>query len=109
MIIPLFCTIICDHVRGVRQERNQSPDQIQEITERALLQFVVRQAGAVIGKQVCRGQFQSRGRGADMGRIRADEGVVPGSRQSRSRGQTWVGARQKKTETGIRGGRRLQR
>ena len=61
---------------------------------RALLKFVVRQAGVEIGKQVCRGQFQSCGRGANVGRIRADEGVVPGSRQSRSRGQTWVGAGQ---------------
>ena len=76
--------------------------------KRALLKFVVRQAGVEIGRQVCRGQFQSLGRGADVGRIRADEGVVPGSRQSRSRGHTWVGARQMKTETGIWGGRRLQ-
>ena len=48
---------------------------------------------------------QSRGRGADVGRSLADEGVVAGSRQSRSRGQTWVGARQ--TKTGIQGRWRL--
>ena len=34
-----------------------------------------------------------------MGRSRADEGVVPRSRQSWSQWQTWVGARQMKTET----------
>ena len=38
-----------------------------------------------------------------MGQIEADEGMVPGGRQSRSRGQTWVGARQTKTETRIQG------
>ena len=58
-------------------------------------------------KGVVPGSRQSRGRGADVGRSRADEGVVTGSRQSRSRGQTWVGARQTKTETGIQGRRRL--
>ena len=35
-----------------------------------------------------------------MGRSRADKGVVPDGRQSRSRGQTWVGARQTKTVAG---------
>ena len=44
---------------------------------------------------------QSRSQGADVGWSQADEGVVPGS--SRSRGQTWVRARQTKTETGIQG------
>ena len=53
------------------------------------------------------GGRQSRSRGADVGRSRADEGVVPDGRLSRSREQSWVGARQTKTETGIPGRRRL--
>ena len=40
----------------------------------------------------------SQSRGADVGRSRADEDVVPRSR--RSRGQTWVRARQTKTVAG---------
>ena len=69
-----------------------------------------------------KGQFQVRNCEAGVGQIRADEGVVPGGRQGQSRadegvvpdgrqscsrGQTWVGARQTKTETGIQGRRRL--
>ena len=53
------------------------------------------------------GGRQSRSRGTDVGRSQADEGVVPDGRQSCSREQTWVGARQTKTETGIQGRRRL--
>ena len=52
------------------------------------------------------GQYRLVGRGTGVGRSRADEGVVQRSRQSQSRGQTWVGARQM-TETGIQGRRRL--
>ena len=36
------------------------------------------------------GSRQSRGRGADVGRSQADEGVVSDSRQCRSQEQTWV-------------------
>ena len=53
------------------------------------------------------GGRQSRSRGADVGRSWADEGVIPDGRQSRSWGQMWVGARQTKTETGIQGRQRL--
>ena len=90
-------------------QRNQTPDQIQEVSEQGLYlrQFVVRQAVVVVGKQGCWGQFRIDGRGKGVGRSRADEGVVARSRQSRSRGQTWVGARQMMTETGIQGRRRL--
>ena len=75
-------------------QRNQLPDQIQEVQRFYSLQFVVRQTGVASGKQGQKGQFQVRNSEAGLGQVRADEGVVPRSRQSRSRGQT-------KTETGI--------
>ena len=44
---------------------------------------MVRQTGVVNGKQGCSGQFKFMGREAGVGQIRADEGMVPGSRQIR--------------------------
>ena len=41
------------------KERNQSPDQIQEVTEKGFIrQFAVRQTGVVNSEQGCGGQFQ---------------------------------------------------
>ena len=51
------------------------------------MQFVVKQTGVITGKQGCQGQFKFGGREASVGQIRADEGVVPRSRQLWSRGR----------------------
>ena len=67
---------------------------ITVVRSRGQTGVVTRQTGTVRIVQV-------RGREAGVGQIRADEGVVPDGRQSRGREQTWVGAGQTKTETGI--------
>ena len=70
--VPSFCWI---SVRDARPERNQTPDQIQEVTK-GLYWMAVRgttgvgQSRADVG--VVQRSRQSRGRGAGVGRRRAD-------------------------------------
>ena len=112
--------MIC--VRDVRQTEPIARPDSGSSAKGFIKQFVVRQTGMlravqVRGREAGVGQIradegvvpgsrQIRVRGADVGRSRADKGVVPRSRQSRSQGQTWVGARQAKTEMGIQDRRR---
>ena len=74
------------------------PDQIQEVQRFYSVQFVVRQTGVASGQTGMQRAIPVCGREAGVGQIRADEGVVPDGKQSCSRGQTWVGARQTKTD-----------
>ena len=79
--------IIAPTVRDFGQ-RNQTPDQIQEVSAKGALLRAVR---GQTGRGRCRQTgmlraVQVSGREEGVGQVRADEGVVPGRRQIRSRG-----------------------